>query len=172
MKIDWKGLLSSVAPTLATALGGPYAGIAVKAASKALLGKEEATEKELAQAVGAASPQDLLKLREADNELRARLKELGVELEEVHRKDRENARAREVALRDKTPKTIAALVLGGFFLCLGALIFVDLPPSSADPVKILLGALAGMLIQISNYYYGTSASSSRKTELMFGNGRE
>jgi hypothetical protein len=37
--MDWKKIVGAVAPTLATALGGPLAGMAAAAVSDALLGK-------------------------------------------------------------------------------------------------------------------------------------
>ena len=40
-------LIGSVAPTIATALGGPVAGMAVKAVSNALFGHENGTEDDI-----------------------------------------------------------------------------------------------------------------------------
>ena len=50
-------LLSQVAPSIATALGGPLAGIAVKTLSNALLGHESGTEEDVATALQNASPE-------------------------------------------------------------------------------------------------------------------
>ena len=49
--MDWKSVVRTVAPTLATALGGPLAGAAVQALSVALLGRPDGTEQEVAEAV-------------------------------------------------------------------------------------------------------------------------
>ena len=44
-------LIGSVAPTIATALGGPVAGMAVKALSGALFGHEDATSDDIKTAL-------------------------------------------------------------------------------------------------------------------------
>jgi hypothetical protein len=50
-------LLGSVAPSIATALGGPLAGMATKALSQALLGNEDGSENDLQDALRMASPE-------------------------------------------------------------------------------------------------------------------
>ena len=68
MSKDWGGVLGAIAPTIATALGGPLAGAAVGILSKALLGRDDGTEEELAPLVASASPDILLKIKEAEKE--------------------------------------------------------------------------------------------------------
>ena len=48
---DWKKVLGGIAPTIATALGGPLAGTATKFLASSLLGKDEASESELEAAI-------------------------------------------------------------------------------------------------------------------------
>jgi len=43
MSTTWKGIVGTVAPALATALGGPLAGVAVRAIAEKVLGKPEAS---------------------------------------------------------------------------------------------------------------------------------
>jgi|GEM_PF-3021682 len=52
-----KGLIGNVAPTIATALGGPLAGGAVKLLTGALGLKDKATESQIMDAVANASPE-------------------------------------------------------------------------------------------------------------------
>ncbi|MFO0253092.1 MAG: 3TM-type holin [Betaproteobacteria bacterium] len=80
---DWKSLVATVAPTLATALGGPLAGMATKAIATAVLGRDEATEAELAQALAGATPDQLLALKKADADFAVRMKELDLDLEKL-----------------------------------------------------------------------------------------
>ncbi|HLP30543.1 MAG TPA: hypothetical protein VK150_04215, partial [Geothrix sp.] len=70
MSFDWKGLVKSIAPTIGTALGGPLGGIAGVALTKALgLGDAAAKdETALAAAVQGASHDQLLLLKQADQE--------------------------------------------------------------------------------------------------------
>lgn len=95
---EWKGVLGAVAPTIATLLGGPLAGAAVGALSTALLGKPDGTEAELAPLVASAAPDILLKIKEAEKELKLGLANAGVKLEEVAALDRGSARDREVKI--------------------------------------------------------------------------
>ena len=80
---DWKGTISAVAPALATALGGPLAGIAVQQISTAVLGKPDGKEAEVAQALSAGGPELLEKLKQADNEFAEKMAGLNVDLEKI-----------------------------------------------------------------------------------------
>jgi len=51
MAFNWKSILGTVAPGLATALGGPLAGMAVQAVSNAVLGKQDGSDDEIAAAI-------------------------------------------------------------------------------------------------------------------------
>ena len=52
---DWKDLIAAVAPTIATALGGPMAGFAVRTLSNTLLGHENGSEADIVQAINVSS---------------------------------------------------------------------------------------------------------------------
>ena len=67
-EFDWKGLIKQVAPAIASTFGGPLAGMGVSALSTALLGKTDGQEKEIAQALSTATPDIILKIKQADNE--------------------------------------------------------------------------------------------------------
>ena len=82
MKFDWKALVKTVAPVLGTALGGPLAGAATAAITKAVLGSDTATEKDIEAALATASPEILLKLKEADQAFETRMTELGIDVGE------------------------------------------------------------------------------------------
>lgn len=117
MKLDWKGIVGAVAPTLATALGGPLAGVAVKTIATQFLGKPDASESDVEQAVLAADPQALIRLKEIDLEFEKAMASAGIELERLGMQDRVSAREREIKTGDSwTPRAIAALVVVGWFL--------------------------------------------------------
>jgi len=164
--MDWKSLVGSIAPTIATALGGPFAGIAVKKIAGTLLGDESASQSDIELALASASPDDLLKLKEADNTFKLDMEKLGVDLEKIASDDRANARQREIQTKDNAPKILATVVVVGFFAALYTIAFVDIPSGAEQPVSILLGALTAMLTQVGNYYFGSSAGSARKSELL------
>lgn len=115
---DWKNIIGTVAPAIATALGGPLAGLGVTAVGKALGLGDGASEEEVAAAVGKASPEQLVNLKKANLEFQARLKELDVDLERIAMTDRASARKREASTGDSwTPRLLAVLVIGLFGAC-------------------------------------------------------
>ena len=54
---DWKSIVGTVAPAIATALGGPLAGLGVSAIGKALGLGDGASKEDVAQAVLKATPE-------------------------------------------------------------------------------------------------------------------
>ncbi len=109
------GLISSVAPTLATAIGGPLAGLAVKTVSNVLLGRPDGSQEELEKAIQTATPEQILQLKKTDADFRIRMKELDIDLEKIAAQDRSEARQKETTTRDWTPRILAFIVVGGFF---------------------------------------------------------
>lgn len=159
-----KGVLKTVAPVLGMAVGGPLGGIAARTLAGVLLGDENASEEDIAAAIAGATPDQLLAIKQADFEFQTTLKRLDIEIEQVAAGDRDSARRRQIVMKDKMPGVIAAAALSGFFGILGTMIFVELPASAQQPLSIMLGALAGLVIQIGNFYFGSSAGSSRKND--------
>tara|TARA_R110002095_G_scaffold179673_2_gene157113 strand:- start:344 stop:880 length:537 start_codon:yes stop_codon:yes gene_type:complete len=164
--MDWKQIVGTVAPGLATALGGPMVGVAVRGIASALLSSEDVKQADVEEAVLQASPADLRKLKQAELVFRQQMKELEIDLEALHAADRESARERQVATGDQMPAFIAFAALGGFFGILIAMIFVDLPSGSHAPLNVMLGALGSLVVAIGNYYFGSSAGSSAKNQLI------
>lgn len=165
-KFDWKSLVSSVAPTIATALGGPLAGFAVKAVSKAVLGKDNGSEAEIEKALADASPETLLALKKADQEFEVRMRELDIKLDELGNQDRDSARNREIQLKDKTPARLSFFVTCGFFGILGYLMKYGVPPQGGEALLIMLGSLGTAWTGIIGYYFGSSAGSKAKNDMI------
>lgn len=164
--MNWKEIVSTVAPGIATALGGPLAGVAVRGIAGALLGDEDASEDAVAQAVLAASPEDLRKLKQAELTFAAKMKELEIDLERLHAGDRASARDRQIKTGDRMPAFIAFAALAGFFGILTAMMFLDIPPASEAPLNVMLGALGSLVVAIGNYYFGSSAGSAAKNRMI------
>lgn len=168
-KFDWKKIVGAVAPTLATALGGPLAGVAVKTIATQLLGKPDATEDEVAAAVAGADPQTLIRLKELDQEFKTTMVNAGIKLEEIAAADRNSARQREVTAHDSwTPRVLAMIIVAGFLGCVYA-VFGGHVEGIKDPLVIgLIGTLIGYTSSktdlVYSYYFGSSASSKAKDE--------
>lgn len=164
---DWKSIIGSVAPTIATALGGPLAGMAVSAVSKAVLDKPDASEAEIKDALAKSNdPEMLLKLKTAEQEFAAKMKQLDIDLEKIAADDRASARQREIAVKDSTPRNLAYLYTGGYFVMIGALFKFGIPEASKDLLNTLIGILSAAEVGIITYYFGSSAGSAKKSETM------
>ena len=159
-------LIRQVAPTIATALGGPLAGLATKTLSEALLGNTDGSPDEIAAALSSASPDQLAKLREIDANFRVTMKKLDIDLAQIDASDRDSARKCEVELKDKAPMILASVVCAGFFGTLIGLLLYGLPSKGQDAVLILLGALSAAFTAIVNYYYGSSSGSKAKEQII------
>ena len=87
----WKKILKGVAPTLATALGGPLAGMATKVISEKLLGKDDGGDNEIYEAL--MNPEGLAKLKEIEADFKTKMKAMDVDLERMAVDDRKSARS-------------------------------------------------------------------------------
>lgn len=163
---DWKNIISTVAPGIATALGGPLAGMAVSALATKILGKPNATQEEVQAAVLAASPDDLAKIKLAEIEFQKVLAENDITLEQIASSDRDSARKREIAVKDYTPMMLAIGITFGFFGVLGFMLVNGKPLNGGDALLVMLGALGGAWGSVVAYYFGSSASSRQKTDAL------
>lgn len=164
--MDWRATVSAVAPTLAAALGGPLAGTAVAALSRALLGRDDASEDEVAEAILRADPSRLADVQLAEMQFRKDIAALDVDLERIAASDRDSARKREMERRDWVPALLAFFTLSGFFGSLAAMLFFAPPEGTQEALYILLGYLGGMASSVVTYYYGSSAGSAAKNQLL------
>lgn len=168
-KKKFLGIVQSVAPTIATALGGPLAGAAVQEISKRLLGKSDGTMDEVESAVIGADPDMLLKLKDAEYEFKLKMKELDVAEDRLAYEDIKSARDRHVAVRDKTPAVLSYIATSLWLLILTALFFVDDLPilQTSERMQILmyiLGATSALVSMAYSFYLGSSSGSAEKSK--------
>lgn len=156
-------VLKTVAPMLATAALGPFGPLA-GAAISAALGTPAGDPKAAEAALLTATPDQLLALKTADQAFQVRMKELGIEEEKLSFDDTANARAREIATKDTTPKYMAYLITLGFFATLAYLIIYGKPQTGGDVMLVMVGALGTAWSGIVQYYFGSSAGSAAKTD--------
>lgn len=169
--MDWKdiaGLVGKAAPILGTLLGGP-AGGAVGGIIASALGTGN-TADEVAAALQ-ANPDAAVKLRELQDAKEIRFAELAAEQARLEiataAQDRASAREREARTGDTwTPRGLAILVTLGFFGVLAFLLLKGKPEQGGDALLVMLGSLGTAWASITAYYFGSSAGSAQKTELM------
>ena len=155
-------VLRTVAPELALALGGPFGGIA-SAAVSAALGTPAGDDKAAEEALLTATPDQLLALQNSRQAFVAQMKQLGIDEAKLSFDDTANARAREIAVKDWTPRIIAYLVILLVLVAEGSMFFIG-QPKSMDGVVLgrILGTLDSALMLVLSYYFGSSAGSSNK----------
>jgi hypothetical protein len=175
-KTDWKATLGTVAPTVATVLGGPLAGVAVGMIAKALGMGPGATEQDLEQAVLGATPDTLLRLKEVENQFTLEMERLGVDVEKIHAGDRSSAR--ELAKTNMTPQIVLSFVfIGGYFAAIFALHGVLFQTAEInDQIIALFGALIGVFTRelsgIMQFWFGSSSGSTKKTDHIANMGKQ
>lgn len=162
-------LIKAILPWIGTAVAGPLGGMAVRFfADKIGVPAEKAADIE--NWLKGASPDDLLKAKQADQEFQVRMRELGFkevyDLEALAVQDRVSAREREAKTGDKTTSRLASLYSVGYFLLLGFSMFWKFPEDNADVVNALLGMLSAAQLSIVQYYFGSSKGSTDKTETL------
>jgi 4-hydroxybenzoate polyprenyltransferase len=159
---SWKETLGAVAPALAAALGGPLAGAAVGVIAKAL-GVEASTTDELSSLIGGATPEQLLLLKNADNDFVKSMKELEIE-------DRKSARTMAQTIGSAPQMVLSAIYSVGYFLMLYALVNggVTVPDGLKDSFTMLLGVMTAAQAQIMNFWFGSSSGSKDKTKKLRG----
>lgn len=114
---DWKNAVATVAPAIATAIGGPAAGLAISALGRVLLGKSDATEDEVAEAVANGMTGDqLLLLKKEENAFKLEMARIAQTEDAAVLADVQDARRRQVETKDYMPQTI-------FFMLMAVYVF-------------------------------------------------
>ncbi len=158
--MDW---LKQIAPTIATAMGGPLAGMAVSAISKAigvdpdkvgdLISNNKLTAEQIAQ------------VKIAEIELQKQAQELGLNFEKLEVEDRKSARSMQAATRSIVPPLLAAIITIGFFSIL-IMMMLGKVDGNNPTILMMLGSLSTAWTGIVAYYFGSSAGSQAKTDLL------
>lgn len=172
---DVRKILSTVAPWIgAAATGGVPAlvGMAAAQIGQAFGSDVKPTMDAIAQAVNGATPEQMLALKQADQQFQARMTELGLgsleALEKVAADDRASARAMYTARPDITTPVLTLAVVLAFFTILFVVLTqpIQIPDGMRDVAFMLLGTLAASYTQVMNFRFGTSLGSKDKNEIL------
>lgn len=158
--MDW---LKQIAPTIATALGGPLAGMAVSAISKAIGVEPDQVQDMIAS--NKLSAEQIAQVKLAEIELQKQAQELGLNFEKLQVEDRKSAREMQTATRSLMPSVLAILVTAGFFGIL-VLMFFGQVDSNNPALLMMLGSLGTAWTGMMAFFFGSSASSQAKTDLL------
>ena len=168
--MDWRDVAKNVVPTLAGFLPPPFNGLAQVAVKSALGLSEDCTDRELRQAVKNATPDQLLALKQAENQFQIEMEKLGVDLEKIASDDRSSARNLSKHTKSFAPVILTIMAT----LLLGAeLVYIILAggiPATLDNAfggALLLAPLT-LAQQGFNFFLGSSSGSQKKDNIING----
>lgn len=173
--MDFMKILGTVAPWLGAAATGGVPGLVGMAAAtigKAIGSDVKPTTDAISQAISGATPEQMLAIKQADNEFAIKMQELGFanvqHLEQIAADDRASARDMHKTMKDWQTPILTYMVCGAFFYVVYLMLTktIAIPDAMRDVVMMMLGQLAAAFSQVLNFRFGTSAGSKEKTALL------
>ena len=156
--------LEQIAPTIATCLGGPLAGLAVTALSKLFGVAPDQVQSMINDNKLSAEQIAAVKLEEI--KFKEQTQALGLNFEQLAVEDRKSARDMQTTTQSLIPPVLSILVTFGFFGIL-AYLMVSPADTSNTPLMIMLGSLGTAWTGIIAFYFGSSAGSRAKDQMLF-----
>jgi len=157
--MEW---LKTIAPTIATALGGPLAGMAVSAVAKAIGVSPDEVQDVISS--GKLTAEQVASIQLAELELKKQAQSMNLDFAKLIAEDKKSARDMQIATKSWIPALLAVFVTIGFFGILLGLMTEHFKTS--DALMLMLGSLATAWTGVMAFYFGSSASSQAKTELL------
>jgi hypothetical protein len=157
--MEW---LKTIAPTVATALGGPLAGMAVSAVAKAI--KCDPDEVQGIISSNKLTAEQVASIQLAELELKKQAQSMNLDFAKLIAEDKKSARDMQIATKSWIPPVMAMGVTCGFFGILFGLMYGQI--QHAPQIDIMLGSLGTAWTGIISFYFGSSAGSQAKTELL------
>ena len=154
--------IEQLAPTIASCLGGPLAGMAVEAISKAIGVDPSAVQDTINS--GKLTAEQIASIQQAEIALKAKAQEMNLDFEQLAVQDRKSARDMQTTTKSFIPPLLALIITLGFF---GILIgMMTGKVTSSDALMLLLGSLGTAWTGVISFYFGSSASSQNKDALL------
>lgn len=162
--MEW---LSTIAPMIGTALGGPLGGAAAAFLADKL-GLSEKTVEAVSDVLqsGRMTPEQIEAVKLAEIDFQKFLETNKIKIEEVHAKDRADARAMQIVTRSLVPATLSFLVTIGYFGILIGMMADELHVSDSQALLLMLGSLGTAWGMVMAYWFGTTKSSSDKNAII------
>jgi hypothetical protein len=159
-----KDILAVVAPTIGSALGGPLGGIAARTLATLLLGNSGASDAQIANAITAATPDQLLEIKKAEIQFQQRMRELDIDLERIAMQDRDSARKMQIATNSWTPTILSSIIVTAWVVIQFYLLTHVVEIEMREIIMRTLGTLDAALGLVLAFYFGSSSSSRTKDE--------
>lgn len=175
MNFNIRTALSSIAPTLATMLGGPLAGTAVTALESALgLNAGTGADGVTAAVAAGMTPETIAAVRAADQKHLEVLQQQGLDLDTLNADfaksmattdaaDRSSARGMQIANKSWTVPALAWTIVVGFIVIISLKLGGQIKPSD-QATGDLITTLRDALLIVVTFYFGSSHGSSKKDD--------
>ena len=157
--MDW---LKMIAPTIATAIGGPFGTMAYGLIAHELGVSPDEAKMTIEQ--GKLTAEQISSVQLAEIQIKAKAQELNLNFEQLAVEDRKSAREMQATTRSYMPPILGLTVTLGFFGILGGLMFGFVKTS--DALMLMLGSLGTAWTGIIAFYFGSSAGSQAKDDLL------
>ena len=157
--MDW---LKMIAPTIATAIAGPFGTMAYGLIAHEL-GVTPDEAKTTIEA-GKLTADQIASVQLAEVQIKARAQELGLDFAKLIVEDRKSAREMQAETRSYIPAVLAIAVTLGFFGILVGMMTETFKTS--DALMLMLGSLGTAWTGIIAFYFGSSAGSQAKDDLL------
>ena len=159
--MDW---LKSIAPTIATAMGGPLAGMALEAVSKAI--GVDPSEVQNTINSGKMTAEQIASIQTAEIALKARAQEMGLDFEKLAVADRSSARQMQISTNSFVPPTLSIMIVVAWSAVQYFLLTHIIDSSMRELIARVLGTLDGALMLVLSFYFGSSSGSQAKDTMI------
>lgn len=160
--MKWLDKLKEYAPDIAAAVlsgGATLPQLALKAISDAT-GSDVTNVEEMGKAITGASPEVMLKVKQANNSFKIKMKELANELTATELGDIQSARRENK--HSIMPAAICGFLTVAVSLFAYGLMTMDIPPANVRLIDTLFGAYLTSWLSSIAYWVGTTRSSANK----------
>ena len=151
-----------IAPTIATAIAGPFGTMAYGLIAHEL-GVTPDEAKTTIEA-GKLTADQIASVQLAEVQIKATAQELGLDFAKLIVEDRKSAREMQAETRSYIPAVLAIAVTLGFFGILVGMMTETFKTS--DALMLMLGSLGTAWTGIIAFYFGSSAGSQAKDDLL------
>jgi hypothetical protein len=179
--MSWSSVASAVenlAPTIATCVGGPFAGVAVSGLEHVFgltpspSDTQEARQDSVAAAFACATPDQLASIRKADQDFQVQMAGLGFKDKEalaaLSTQDVEGARDMQKTVKSWVPPVLTLAITIGFFGLVVGLMFANVPDANRAIFYSLIGSLGTAWMGCIHFWFGDTNSSNDKTAIIAG----
>ena len=156
--------IEQLAPTIASCLGGPLAGMAVEAISKAIGVDPSAVQDTINS--GKLTAEQIVSIQQAEIALKAKAQEMNLDFEQLAIQDRKSARDMQISTNSFIPPVLSVMIVVAWAAIQFFLLTHVIEPTMRELIARVLGTLDGALMLVLSFYFGSSSGSQNKDAML------